>query len=178
VLDEAHKVKNEQAAITKTIREIPASNRIYVSGTPVTNHAREEINAVKHFLALSWHELKELPDKELDAASWVQKILIRRVKTDRYPDTGKPMLELPGKLTSFAFWNCSTVIFLYATELNHVSIQFDISFLEARVYCHLAADLLKVKDGSSLQAWRKLQLIEMLLIHPFVALYCMSVKCK
>lgn len=100
VLDEGHHIKNEATATAKTVLKIKKDDfllkRIYMSGTPVTNHAKTEIIAVKHFVQLSYLSLAEVADQSENPSEWVQPLLIRRVKGEKYPDTGELMVPLQG----------------------------------------------------------------------------------
>lgn len=41
IIDEAHKIKNEDAQISKTIRTLPSEHRLLLTGTPLQNNLHE-----------------------------------------------------------------------------------------------------------------------------------------
>ena len=95
VLDEAQKVKNPSAGSTLSIRSIPASHRIAMTGTPIENHL-SELWSIMEILnpglmgtASSFRERFAVPIERLGDASrgehlrsFIRPFVLRRTKSD------------------------------------------------------------------------------------------------
>ncbi len=95
VLDEAQKIKNPSAGSTLSIRSIPASHRIAMTGTPIENHL-SELWSIMEILnpglmgtAASFRERFAVPIERLGDASrgehlrsFIRPFVLRRTKSD------------------------------------------------------------------------------------------------
>ena len=108
ILDEAHLIKNPEAKRSKAVKEIMASNRLALSGTPVENHLGElwsifdfaipgYLHTLEHFRS-TYRKPIEV-DKSIETAERLRRItspfLLRRLKTDR-----SIIADLPDKIVA------------------------------------------------------------------------------
>ena len=106
ILDEAHLIKNPEAKRSKAVKEIVASDRLALSGTPVENHLGElwsifdfvipgYLHTLEHFRS-NYRKPIEV-DKSKEVADRLRRVtapfLLRRLKTDR-----SIIADLPDKI--------------------------------------------------------------------------------
>jgi superfamily II DNA or RNA helicase len=94
IVDEAHRMKNEQSVLSQVLRSLSSHSRLLVTGTPLQNNLHE-LWALLNFLlpdifssADQWREWFDLDDKEVEeeVISKLHKVLrpflLRRVKAE------------------------------------------------------------------------------------------------
>lgn len=111
VLDEAHNIKNRNTQAAKSCFDLKASRRWALTGTPVVNRLEDLYSLIRYIGLEPWNNFAfwrafvtikfQNPDTREVAMKTVQAtvapICLRRTKAMKDPQTGKPLVELPGK---------------------------------------------------------------------------------
>jgi len=107
ILDEAQKIKNPQTSIAKAIKNINATHKIAMTGTPIENHLSELwsiFDFIMHGYLGSYDNFKTKYQKPIiDGNNAIVRLLkkkidpfkIRRTKKQKDTETGKTIINLP-----------------------------------------------------------------------------------
>lgn len=111
VLDEAHNIKNRNTQAAKSCFDLKASRRWALTGTPVVNRLEDLYSLIRYIGLEPWNNFAfwrafvtikfQNPDTREVAMKTVQAVVtpicLRRTKAMKDPNTGRPLVELPGK---------------------------------------------------------------------------------